>query len=207
LTIKKTKRKLGKFQKQATPLTIDVLNQLIAQCDETVKGLRNEILLRLGYESMRRRSEICRFRFEDVQVMKSNHYGILLRQSKTDQFGIGKMIPISIDLYRLIQRWSRKINQDQGFILRSFKKDLSVNKSLNPASLNQILKSLQKKACLNNIDELSGHSFRVGAALDLLERGISLERIMLRGGWKSDSSAMRYLTSWQEKSSLFGINQ
>jgi len=164
-----------------------------------MKGLRNEILLRLGYESMRRRSEICRFRFEDVQVMKSNHYGILLRQSKTDQFGIGKMIPISIDLYRLIQRWSGKINQDKGFILRSFTKDLSVNESLNPASLNQILKSLQKKAYLNNIDKLSGHSFRVGAALDLLERGISLERIILRGGWKSDSSAMRYLRSWQER--------
>jgi len=146
---------------------------------------------------MRRRSEICRFRFEDVQVLKNNHYGILLRQSKTDQLGIGKMIPISIDLYRLIHRWSRKINQDKGFILRSFKRDLSVNKSLNPASLNQILKSLQKRANLNSIGELSGHSFRVGAALDLLERGVSLERIMLRGGWKSDSSAMRYLRSWQ----------
>jgi len=162
--------------------------------------------LRLGYESMRRRSEICRFRFEDVQVMKSNHYGILLRQSKTDQFGIGKMIPISIDLYRLIQRWSGKINQDKGFILRSFKKDLSVNESLNPASLNHILKSLQKRANLNSIGELSGHSFRVGAALDLLERGVSLERIMLRGGWKSDSSAMRYLRSYQE-SSYIDINQ
>ena len=153
--------------------------------------------MRLGYESMRRRSEICRFRFEDVQVMKNNHYGIILRQSKTDQFGIGKMIPISTELYRLIQRWSGKINQDKGFILRSFKKDLSVNELLNPASLNQILKSLQKRANLNNIGELSGHSFRVGAALDLLERGISLEKIMLRGGWKSDSSAMRYLRNWE----------
>ena len=197
LTIKKTKRKLGKFQKQATPLTIDILNQLINQCDETIKGLRNEILLRLGYESMRRRSEICRFRFEDVQVMKNNHYGIILRQSKTDQFGIGKMIPISIELYQLIQRWSRKINQDKGFILRSFTKGLRVNESLNPASLNQIVKSLQKRANINSIGELSGHSFRVGAALDLLERGISLERIMLRGGWKSDSSAMRYLRNWE----------
>ena len=142
-------------------------------------------------------SLVCRFRFEDVQVMKNNHYGIILRQSKTDQLGIGKMIPISIELYRLIQRWSLKINQDKGFILRSFKKDLSLNESLNPASLNHILKSLQKRANLNSIGELSGHSFRVGAALDLLERGISLERIMLRGGWKSDSSAMRYLRNWE----------
>jgi len=43
---------------------------------------------------------------------------------------------------------------------------------------------------------LSGHSFRVGAALDLLEQGEPLERIMLRGEWQSDSTAMRYLRDW-----------
>jgi hypothetical protein len=82
--------------------------------------------------------------------------------------------------------------------LRSFKKDLSVNKSLNPASLNQILKTLQKNVCLNSIGELSGHSSRVGAALDLLEQGVPLERIMLRGGWKSENTALRYLRNWDD---------
>ena len=43
---------------------------------------------------------------------------------------------------------------------------------------------------------LSGHSFRVGAALDLLEQGEPLERIMLRGGWQTDSAAMKYLRTW-----------
>ena len=45
---------------------------------------------------------------------------------------------------------------------------------------------------------LSGHSFRVGAALDLLDKNIPLEKIMLRGGWKSETSAMRYLQSWSD---------
>ena len=40
---------------------------------------------------------------------------------------------------------------------------------------------------------LSGHSFREGAAVDLLADGESLEKIMLRGGWKSEHSAVRYL--------------
>ena len=43
---------------------------------------------------------------------------------------------------------------------------------------------------------LSGHSFRVGAALDLLEQGESIEKIMLRGGWQTDSTAMKYLRNW-----------
>jgi hypothetical protein len=65
-----------------------------------------------------------------------------------------------------------------------------------------ILKSLQKKAGLNQIGELSGHSFRVGAALDLLNKNIPLEKIMLRGGWKSETSAMRYLQSWNDSNWL-----
>jgi len=62
-----------------------------------------------------------------------------------------------------------------------------------PASINHILKNLQKQAGLHQIGELSGQSFRVGAALDLLNKNIPLEKIMLRGSWKSETSAMRYL--------------
>ena len=35
-----------------------------------------------------------------------------------------------------------------------------------------------------------------GGALDLLERGEPIERIMLRGGWQTDSTAMAYLRNW-----------
>jgi len=65
-----------------------------------------------------------------------------------------------------------------------------------------ILKDLQKQAGLNQIGELSGHSFRVGAALDLLDKNIPLEKIMLRGGWKSETSAMKYLQSWNDSNWL-----
>jgi hypothetical protein len=45
--------------------------------------------------------------------------------------------------------------------------------------------------------KLTGHSFRVGAALDLLENGESLEKIMLRGGWQAESTVIKYLRAWQ----------
>jgi len=90
------------------------------------------------------------------------------------------------------------IKQTHGYILRSFKRDLSVRESLDPAALNKILKLLQRKAKLHNIGELSGHSFRVGAAEDLLDRGVPFERIMLRGGWNSENTALRYLRNWDD---------
>ena len=73
------------------------------------------------------------------------------------------------------------------------KSKLSVGESLTPASINQILVKLQNQAGLKLERNLSGHSFRVGAAVDMLLAGESMERIMLKGGWKSESTVMRYL--------------
>ena len=98
----------------------------------------------------------------------------------------------------MIIQWKDKIKQTDGYILRSFKRDLSVRESLEPAALNKLLKFLQRKAKLKDIGELSGHSFRVGAAIDLLDRGVPFERIMLRGGWKSEKTALRYLRNWDD---------
>jgi len=202
LTFKKLRRKFGKPQKQATPLTYDILTKLKNVCSDDIVDLRNKLLLQLGYETMRRRSEICQFKFEDLQHLGNHKHALLLRHSKTDQYNQGKIIPISGELSEMISKWSLTIDQDSGCILRSFKRNLSTNPSLTPASINHILKSLQKQAGLNQIGELSGHSFRVGAALDLLNKNIPLEKIMLRGGWKSETSAMRYLQSWNDSNWL-----
>ena len=91
-----------------------------------------------------------------------------------------------------------KIKQTDGYILRSFKCDLGVREILDPAALNKILKALQRKAKMKDIGQLSGHSFHVGAAVDLLDKGVPLERIMLRGGWKSENTALRYLKNWDD---------
>ena len=68
-----------------------------------------------------------------------------------------------------------------------------MQESLTPASINQILVKLQNQAGLKLDRNLSGHSFRVGAAVDMLLAGETMERIMLKGGWKSESTVMRYL--------------
>jgi hypothetical protein len=59
-----------------------------------------------------------------------------------------------------------------------------------------ILKDIQYFSRIKTDNPLSGHSFRVGGALDLLMQGMSMEKIMLRGGWDSESSVIRYLRAW-----------
>ena len=196
LALKRMHRKIGRAQLQATPLTKPLLNQLVSNCDNSLRGLRNKVLLRLGYETIRRRSELCAFKFEDICKGANGKPAIRLNFSKTDQFGIGKILPISQELFDLLEKW-RSMISDEGYILRSINRYGHFGNNLHPASISTLLKALQKDLKMDSDEQpLSGHSFRVGAALDLLEQGEPLERIMLRGGWQTDSTAMKYLRNW-----------
>lgn len=196
LALKRMHRKIGRAQHQATPLTKSLLNQLLCNCDNSLRGLRNQVLLRLGYETMRRRSELCAFKFEDILRAPNGKPAIRLNYSKTDQFGMGKILPISQELFDLLENWRSMIGQE-GYILRSISRHGNIGNNLHPASISTLLKALQKDLKMDYDEQpLSGHSFRVGAALDLLQQGQPLERIMLRGGWQTDSTTMSYLRNW-----------
>jgi len=171
LALKRMHRKIGRAQEQATPLTKTLLNQLLTHCDNSTRGIRNQVLLRLGYETMRRRSELCAFRFEDISKAPSGTPIIKLNFSKTDQYGAGKVLPISVDLATLLQKW-RAVVGIGGYILRSINRHGHIGDNLNSASVSTILKNLQTNLNMpTTAQPLSGHSFRVGAALDLLEQG------------------------------------
>ena len=199
LALKRMYRRIGRAQDQAYPLTRDILDKLLKVCSRDVSGMRDRVLLNLGYETMRRRSELCSMRFEDVDVSPKGRPFILLNFSKTDQFGTGTVIPISEDLFELIARWQKKIGVQSGYILRSVNKGGRVGESLHPSTVSRLLKDLQDQAFgfRRDMPDLSGHSFRVGAALDMISQGESLARIMLRGGWKTESTALRYLRNYK----------
>ena len=188
-------RKIGRQQKQATPLTKHILDQMLEQCADDTRGLRDQVLLRLGYETMRRRSEICSFTFGDVTDIPRRGSAIRLVRSKTDQEG-ASLISISKDLIDLILRWQTHAKLE-GAILRSVDRHGNVGPLLNSGSVCIILnRLLAKTSVADHGARFSGHSFRVGAAMDLLESEATLEKIMLRGGWRSSDSVMGYLRSW-----------
>lgn len=196
LALKRIHRQKGRAQKQAQPLTKDILEQLVEVTGDDLVGMRDRVMLMLGYETMRRRSELCNFKFEDIEYLTQDKIGIWLRFSKTDQYGEGKFIPISPALAAVIENWRINLQVNTGYILREVTKTGRIKPTMRPGSINLRLKVLQRAAKLNQHAELSGHSFRVGGAIDLLEAGESLEKIMLRGGWKSESSAVKYLRCW-----------
>lgn len=88
----------------------------------------------------------------------------------------------------------KALSKLDGLILRSVDRHGTVGNRLNHGSINVILRRL-KASLVHEVPcyNFSGHSFRVGAAIDLLRAGASLETIMLKGGWRSQDQAMNHL--------------
>jgi len=66
---------------------------------------------------------------------------------------------------------------------------------LNSYTITRILKELAQNAGLGRetIARISGHSFGIGAALDMIEHGIALVPVLHAGGWKPAEMVVRYM--------------
>lgn len=66
---------------------------------------------------------------------------------------------------------------------------------MHPHSVGVTIKRLAKNAGLSpiEIERLSGHSMRVGAAQDMVTRGLDILPMMAAGGWKTTNVVARYI--------------
>ena len=67
---------------------------------------------------MRRRSELCAFKFADIDSAPNGKHIISLNFSKTGQYGAGKVLPISEELINLLANWEGIVGC-KGYILRA----------------------------------------------------------------------------------------
>ena len=73
-------------------ITIDLLHQMIATCDDSLRGVRDKAIMLVGFASGgRRRSELCAMQAEDL-IKVDDGYLITLRSNKTDQAGHGLQV-------------------------------------------------------------------------------------------------------------------
>ena len=102
--MKRMHRILGRAQRQAKPLTRIYLGRMIQAQDGSPRDFRNKILLLMGYKTMRQRSELIGFEFEDLTCLLNGKPAFKLRISK--------------DLEKLIAKW-RSLVGCKGKILSS----------------------------------------------------------------------------------------
>ena len=195
ITQRKIYRQLGTRFDQAYPITKALLDQLLANCGDDLRGLRDRALLLVAYDSMRRRSELIALRVEDIEWLADEGASILLRKSKTDQHGCGKWVHLAAETAAALQAWTSAAQINEGFIFRGIRPSGMITQSLCESRISRIYKNLARKAGLSEpiVEAISGHSMRVGGAQDLLHHGASLPQIMVKGGWAKTDTVMRYV--------------
>ena len=181
--------------KQAYGLTKQLRDKLIAACPNTLIGIRDRALIAVGYDTLCRRSELVALRADDLSELANGAMSILVRRAKNDPFGDGRFGYLTPKTVKLLRRWLKKSKITEGWLFRRIYGSRISEGSLNPYTITRIIKQLAIAAKVDRaiVDQLSGHSMRVGAAQDMMTNGIGLLPVMQAGGWKSMNIVGRYV--------------
>ena len=196
LAIRRLKRSKCLEQKQAVGINHDILVKMIDAQPDTLAGTRNRALLSLGYDFLARRSELVAIRGNDLTFTPDGALKGMIRKSKTDQYGKGRLVFGSERSAKLVKEWMRQKPAEIQSVFCAINHGRCEDRAICDRNVNDIIKRavVKVKRCERPSDlEVSGHSLRVGAAQDLLIRGYDLAAIMRAGGWSDPSTVSRYL--------------
>lgn len=166
------------------------------RCSPTRRGgLRNRALLSLGYDLLARRSEITSLRSEDVSWRRDGTLEVILRRSKTDQLGRGRIAFTSSRSANLLDDWLEWRGANIEPLFCSIYRGVAINRPISGSAVKNIIKSSVHAAGYYQwiVKDFSPHSMRVGAAQELLRRGHDSVAIMRAGGWRTTTVLARYL--------------
>jgi integrase/recombinase XerD len=194
LSLRRLHRLRGQRQRQPLGLRARLRNRLLAVCGTDLRGLRNRAMVAVGYDTLCRRSELVALRIEDITALDDGAGSILVRRSKADPLGVGRLAYLTPETMEAIDDWIAATKLMEGPLLRSVRGPTVVPRPMAPYSVTRLLKQMAASAglALETVNQLSGHSFRIGAALDMAEHGIDLLPIMHAGGWTAPEMVLRY---------------
>ena len=195
LTFRRIRRAKHTRPKQAKGLTRKYLDRFLDVQPDDPWGLRNRAMLSLGYELLARRSELVALTTNDLEFLSDGTMRVIIRRSKADPFGQGRIAFTSRETTQVVQDWLNWRGPYICFLFCPIYQGKAVDRDLSTTTVKHLVKSAAKEVGLGQelIDAFSGHSLRVGAAQDLLCAGYDAAAIMRAGGWKSISILGRYL--------------
>ncbi len=176
-------------------MTRDYLEQCLNALPNDPWGLRNRAMLSLGYDLLTRRSELVALRTDDIELRGDGTLRAIIRRSKADPFGMGRIAFTSKRSAELVSDWLAWRGNGIDPLFCGIYQGQPINRPLGTTKVKLIIKEAVAAAGLppEDVAAFSGHSLRVGAAQDLLCAGHDTAAIMRAGGWKSVNVLGRYL--------------
>lgn len=193
------KRAKGMAQQGKAAFTVADLRVALSRLPEDVRGLRDRVLMLVGFAGGMRRSEIVGLDVTDASFV-SGGIALRLRRSKTDQEGQGRIIglpfgadPATCPVLNL-RRWLNAAQITEGPIFRPVSRTGAVlSRRLDDQSVALIVKRTIKTTGLDPKD-FSGHSLRVSFCTVAASAGVADRVIALQTGHKPGSSTLdRYI--------------
>lgn len=195
IALRRARRACLNRPKQAKGMTRDYLERCLAVQPDDPWGLRNRAMLSLGYDLLTRRSELVALRSDDIELRGDGTLRAIIRRSKADPFGMGRIAFSSKRSGELVSKWLAWRGDQIEPLFCGIYQGKPINRPLGTTTVKLVIKEAVAAAGLppEEVAAFSGHSLRVGAAQDLLCAGFDTAAIMRAGGWKSINVLGRYL--------------
>lgn len=195
ITLRRVRRAKLSRPKQAKGMTRDYLERCLAVQPDNPWGLRGRAMLSLGYDLLTRRSELVALRTDDIEMRADGTLRAMIRRSKSDPFGMGRIGFSSRRSAKLVSEWLTWRGEGIDPLFCGIYQGKPINRELGTTKVKLLIKEAVAAAGLppQDVEAFSSHSLRVGAAQDLLCAGFDMAAIMRAGGWKSINVLGRYL--------------
>lgn len=186
-------------QKQRA-LTKDPMQQLLATCDDSLKGIRDRALLLFAWSTGgRRRSEVASAQLAQLQRVDAESFVYTLGHSKTNQRGEQRpedAKPLVGSAAKAMQVWLAVLAKEgvkEGAIFRRIRRGGHLGEPLAAAAVRDIVKA---RCALAGIEgEFSAHSLRAGFVTEAGRQAMPLAETMALTGHQSVASVVGYFRS------------
>ena len=189
-------RRRGVAQDQAAPLDADAFctitevackprrtrgGRMETPREANRRGVTDMATIGLMRDAMLRRSEAAALTWRDFSLEPDGSGTVRIARSKTDQRSEGAVRYVSPEIVEVLE------------VLRTVRHDTDDSPivGLSPSQICRRIAAAAQAAGLG--PGYSGHSPRVGMAVDLARAGLSMPMILEAGRWASERTAMRYV--------------
>ncbi len=206
-TMKGITRVKAYTQRRAIPLNLEQIEnfQKIYSNEPSLRDLRNNAMIQLGFFGYFRRSELVSIKFEHL-IRTPEGIKILIPRSKTNQEGPPEEIGIpysngDICPVTSLFEWLEASKITYGYIFPPIRNNCIMRGHITDNKVNLIIKEMVD-AIGEDSTYYSGHSLRRGGATQAYLGGAPDSIVMKHGRWKRLTTMMKY----REDATLFQYN-
>lgn len=180
-TLRGIRRTVGCAPARKAPATADKIVAMVGKAGTDSKGLRDRVILLLGFGGAFRRSELVALDLSDLQFCDGG-LRVIVRKSKTDQEGQSVTIAIARGLAACpvdaVRAWIRESGISDGPLFCPVARTGKISpRRLSARAVAELVKAYANRAGLKAAN-FSGHSLRSGFLTSAAARGASIFKMM-----------------------------